>query len=176
VPAQESPATLADGVEHPLDPSWIELQRLVGWIVFAVVSPALLLTILVVALTSRVTRIDLALLGAAWILVTILLVWVAHAWPEKEYRRFRYRVHPDGLEIGRGVWWRRLISVPRSRVQHIDVAQGPIERRFDLATLSIHTAGTHFARVDLPGLRYPRAVSLRDYLLPGSEQARDDGT
>ena len=148
---------------------------MVGWIVFAVVSPALLLTILVLTLTSRVTRIDMALLGVAWILVTTLLVWLAHAWPEKEYRRFRYRVHPDGIEIGRGVWWRRRISVPRSRVQHIDVAQGPIERRFNLATLSIHTAGTHFARVDLPGLSYPRAVSLRDYLLPGADQALDDG-
>jgi membrane protein YdbS with pleckstrin-like domain len=80
------------------------------------------------------------------------------------------------VDIRTGVVWRRIISVPRSRVQHIDVAQGPIERRYGLATLSIYTAGTGFAKVDLPGVPYPRAVRIRDHLLPGREHGADDGT
>jgi membrane protein YdbS with pleckstrin-like domain len=61
-------------------------------------------------------------------------------------------------------------------VQHIDVAQGPLERRYGLATLSIYTAGTEYARVDLPGLTYARAVDIRDRLLPGHDRDTDDGT
>jgi membrane protein YdbS with pleckstrin-like domain len=61
-------------------------------------------------------------------------------------------------------------------VQHIDVAQGPLERRYGLATLSIYTAGTEYARVDLPGLRHERAVAIRDHLLPGHDRDAGDGT
>jgi hypothetical protein len=93
-----------------------------------------------------------------------------------EYRRFSYALAPERIEIRRGVLWRTLTSVPKSRVQHIDVAQGPLERRYGLATLSIYTAGTEYARVDLPGLTYARAVDIRDRLLPGRDRDTDDGT
>ena len=52
--------------------------------------------------------------------------------------------------------------VPFGRVQHIDVAQGPIERSFGLATLILHTAGTRGASVPLPGLLFDEAERMRD--------------
>jgi uncharacterized protein len=67
------------------------------------------------------------------------------------------------------VVWRRIINVPRSRVQHTDVSQGPLERSHELSTLIVHTAGTEHARVALPGLARATALGLRDQLLP-----RDD--
>ena len=112
----------------------------------------------------------------AWLAAAILLAWLAQKWPPIEYRYFRYRIDAQGVDIRTGVVWRRVISVPRSRVQHIDVAQGPLERRYSLATLSIYTAGTEFAKVDVPGLAYARAVKIRDHLLPGREHGPDDGT
>jgi uncharacterized protein len=173
-PPAERP--LADGAERPLDPAWVELQRLIGWIVFAVLSPLLLLALLVTLVFNDLHAWIGGLLFAAWLATAALLGWLAQQWPPIEYRHFRYRVDAQGIEIRAGVVWRRLTSVPRSRVQHIDVAQGPLERRFNLASLSIYTAGTEFAKVDLPGLTYARAVALRDHLLPGREHASDDGT
>ena len=58
------------------------------------------------------------------------------------------------------------INVPRSRVQHTDVAQGPFERKYELGRLIVYTAGTQHARVELPGLEYHTALSIRDQLLP----------
>ena len=55
--------------------------------------------------------------------------------------------------------------MPRSRVQHTDVAQGPIQRRFGLATLTVHTAGSDAAQVHLNGLEYQDALVIRDYLI-----------
>ena len=166
----------AGRVEHSLDPAWIELQRLIGWIVWAVVTP-LLLSALVVALVTRSLSADIkALLAMSCLALVVLLAWTAQKWPEFEYRYFRYLLDGDGIEIRFGVVWRKLIRVPRSRVQHIDVAQGPLERRHDLASLSIYTAGTQFAHVLLPGLRHSRAIEIRDRLLPGREQDADDGT
>ena len=76
-----------------------------------------------------------------------------------------------GLTI-RGQFWRREILVPRSRVQHLDIERGPIERHFGLATLIVHTAGTRLHALRQPGFLDADAVALRDALVPAS--ARND--
>ena len=172
----EAEPPVADGVEHPLDPAWIDLQRIVGWIVWAVLAPLTLIGVFVALFVGSLATVLQALLMVAWVALVVLLAWLAQKWPPIEYRHFRYRIDAQGIEIRLGVVWRRVISVPRSRVQHIDVAQGPLERRYGLGSLSIYTAGTEFAKVDLPGLPYPRAVRIRDHLLPGREHGADDGT
>jgi membrane protein YdbS with pleckstrin-like domain len=176
LPLEETPS-VADGVEHLLEPSWVELQRIVGWIVCGVLGPILFIAVIVAMIVGSLSADVKVLLAVAWLAVMALLVWLAQWWPPIEYRYFKYRLDALGIYIRRGVVWRTVVSVPRSRVQHMDVAQGPVERRFGLATLSIYTAGTEFARVDLPGLSYARAVRIRDYLLPGREHGDDnDGT
>ena len=71
----------------------------------------------------------------------------------------------DGVLIRRGVWWRAEIFVPRARIQHTEVNQGPLDRRWGMASVSLHTAGTRLEHIVLPGL--PRAIAeqLRDTLL-----------
>ena len=81
-------------------------------------------------------------------------------------RHASYRLDEQGIEIREGVIWRRVINVPRSRVQHIDVSQGPFERRYGIGTLAIYTAGVRHAMVALPGLDHARALRIRDFLLP----------
>ena len=106
----------------------------------------------------------------SWPIVTGLLAWHSYSWPAVSYRHESYRVDDLGIEIRRGVVWRREITVPKSRVQHIDVSQGPLERRFGLGSLSIYTAGTDYAMVALHGLTYSRALLIRDHLLPRAAQ------
>jgi membrane protein YdbS with pleckstrin-like domain len=161
---------VADGVERPLDPAWIDLQRVVGWIVWAVLSPLLLLALLVAAFTRALSVDVKVVLSIAWIAAVALLAWLAQKWPEIEYRYFRYRLDALGIDIRHGVVWRRVISVPRSRVQHIDVAQGPLERRYGLSSLSIYTAGTEYAMVPLRGITHESALWVRDRLLPKEAQ------
>jgi membrane protein YdbS with pleckstrin-like domain len=96
----------------------------------------------------------------------IALAWHAERWPAKAYAHTRYRLDTDGLLIRRGVYWRSITHVPRSRVQHTDVSQGPLERHYGLGTLVVYTAGTDHARVSLPGLAGEVALQLRDDLRP----------
>jgi membrane protein YdbS with pleckstrin-like domain len=159
--------SIADGVRRPLDPRIVPLQRTVGWITWAVMSGPLFggATIATLVAWPRVWVAVLAL-GAAT-LVSGLLAWSAHAWPPIEHRHASYTVDHAGIEIRRGVVWRRILNVARSRVQHTDVSQGPLERRWGLARLLIYTAGTDHARVELPGLAHETALLIRDHLLPG---------
>jgi membrane protein YdbS with pleckstrin-like domain len=83
------------------------------------------------------------------------------------YRHTTYAVSEEGIVIRRGVFWRTSISVPKSRIQHTDVSQGPVLRAFDLACLVIYTAGTHHASVALSGLAHDTAVRIRDHVISG---------
>ena len=96
----------------------------------------------------------------------LLLTWTALTWPAVSHRHASYTLAPLGIEIRHGVVWRVVVNVPRSRVQHTDVAQGPLERRYGLARLIIYTAGSSHARVVLHGLDHGVALRIRDYLLP----------
>jgi uncharacterized protein len=149
-----------------LDPRYITVQRLAGWIMFAVTMAAWAAAMAVVWNVPYLHRsMPLAVTGLGAALAP-LLIWLATAWPALSYRHASYRIDDESIEIRTGVYVRRVITVPRSRVQHTDVSQGPIERRYGLGTLVIYTAGTQFAQVTLPGLEYGTAAAIRDRLLP----------
>ena len=110
----------------------------------------------------------LALAFAAWLAIGAFGTWIA-------YRRWQatfWKLDDTGLHLKRGRLWRKEVLVPRSRVQHLDIERGPIERRYGLATLIVHTAGTRQHALRLSGLPDAEAVGLRDALVP--DPARHD--
>lgn len=169
LPELPPPPSIADGVERPLDPRHITVSRIGGWIFTGVVT---LVQLVATAITwvSPAPGWVTALVAVGAAAVTLALGWLSHRWPVVEHRHASYKVDEQGIEIRRGVLWRKVINVPRSRVQHIDVSQGPLERRFGLGKLSIYTAGTEYALVALRGLTHERALRIRDHLLPGESQ------
>ena len=82
----------------------------------------------------------------------------------KRHKRTLWKLDSDGFALQRGRWWQTESRVPISRVQHLDLKRGPLERAFGLATLVIHTAGTRMAAVSVAGLRGEDAEQLRDRL------------
>jgi len=164
---------IADGQDHSLDPRVIPMQRVAGGIFAAIQSVALLVALIVALLAGD----DMdgwvrGLLPAAWLLLVVLSGLFAYRWPVLHYQHTSYRVDDVGIEIRTGVYWRVVINVPRSRVQHIDVSNGPIDRRYGLGTLVLYTAGTDHAKVELAGLEHGRALRIREHLLPsGADDA-----
>lgn len=119
--------------------------------------------------------IPLGVLALGWFallmpaLVALLFVLFARA----RWRRTTWRLDERGLQVRSGVAWRKECLVPRSRVQHLDLERGPIERRFGLATLVVHTAGTRLNALRQSGFREADAVALRDALLPEADRHDD---
>lgn len=166
----EARVIVADGAYHALDPRSIQVQRIAGWIFTAIVAAVSLVGGGIALLAADGLPAWLrGILPFLWLAGTITLAWHAQRWPPLEYRHTSYRVDELGIEIRRGVYWREIIHVPRSRVQHTDVSQGPVERRYGLGTLVIYTAGTDHAKVDLAGLEHGAALRLRDHLLPSGD-------
>ena len=82
-----------------------------------------------------------------------------------QYRHLRYAVDEAGIAIESGVLWRSRVSLPRVRIQHTDVSQGPLQRHYGVGTLKLYTAGSRFTRIELPGLAHDEAETLRNALL-----------
>ena len=111
---------------------------------------------------ARISDVD-----SAWVLGVLgaLLGAAFGAWlGVKRHRRTLWKLDDAGFALQRGRWWQTESRVPISRVQHLDLKRGPLERAFGLATLVIHTAGTRLAAVSVSGLRGEDAERLRDRL------------
>ena len=90
----------------------------------------------------------------------------------RRYRYTRWLLDADGFSLRRGRMWSSEVRVPVNRVQHLDLRRGPLERRWRLATLVIHTAGTRDSAVNVGGLAEDDAERLRDTLARQVEHDR----
>lgn len=138
-----------------LSPRYRSLRRLttvlVAPILFSI--PALL-----VGLLSGVWWVSLVLWGIAALIVVWRLALI-----ERNYRSWGYVEREEDLYITHGVLYRSLVAVPYGRMQLVEVASGPLERAFGLATVSLKTASTA-TNATIPGLTPPEAAALRDRL------------
>jgi hypothetical protein len=143
---------------HPLERSYLRVLRIrsaIGWLpLLAIAAGADAL------LNSRLGSPFgfLAGLTFGWGLISVVFL-VPGRW-----RRWGYAFTDRELHVACGWFTRRHTVVPVSRVQHIDVSQGPLERSAGVATLSLHTAGTEQNLVILPGIRRERAEEIRDVI------------
>jgi len=136
------------------------------------------LLFLVIASVSMVVPLiaadRLALLQrVAGAILAILLSAVVGAYLGARLRHQRWKLDDEGLWLRTGRMWRRETRVPASRVQHVDLKHGPLERRFRLATLVVHTAAVHLSGITVRGLDEDDAQVLRDRLARQLDDAGD---
>ncbi len=79
--------------------------------------------------------------------------------PDLRWRRWRYEIREDEVDLQRGIFWISRTLVPLARIQHVDTRQGPLQRRFGLATVVFYTAA---GPNEIPELSAPVAAEVRD--------------
>lgn len=109
-------------------------------------------------------------IAALWAVATGFALWLAR----KRYRHTFWKLDEDGFAVRRGRLWQWETRVPTSRVQHLDLKRGPLERHHKLASLVLHTAGTRLSAVSISGLDDADAERLRDHFSRHIEQQEDD--
>lgn len=157
-PDQSTPASASGGLvilELPLQAAAVSVWKNTSSAVFA-------------GLSVAASAILWSVFGAAGLTVllpgAIVIALLRYYW-RRYPAHFACRLLEDGLLVRRGVWWRTEIFVPRSRIQHTEVNQGPLARRFDIAQISVYTAGSHASKTEVDGLDRAQAINLRDQLL-----------
>ncbi|WP_165356564.1 PH domain-containing protein [Sphingosinicella sp. BN140058] len=100
--------------------------------------------------------------GAITLPVLVPLLWLVAISPARRFRAWGYQRTQDELHVRHGILTEIETVVPLDRVQHIDIAQGPLERACRVSRLVLHTAGTANSQVVVPGLSREAAESMRD--------------
>ncbi|MEW1956377.1 PH domain-containing protein [Kineococcus sp. NPDC059986] len=146
-----------DVVWQRIDPRWATAQRLVGGIVAGVA--AVVLGVLAVLVTPWV--------WLGFVVLVPLWFW-DFSWARRQVRAWGYAERDDDLLVVHGILFRTLVVVPYGRLQYVDVEAGPVDRKFGLAKVQLHTASSD-TDAAIPGLRPEEAARLRDRLASRGE-------
>jgi uncharacterized protein len=122
-------------------------EQLLGWGV------ALVVCMIVAAQLDGALALALRVAPVVGLLLCVPLV------PSLRWRRWRWEVRPEAIDIRHGTFTIRRTLVPMLRVQHVDTTRGVVEQSLDLATVVVHTAaGSH----KIPLLSVTDAAEVRD--------------
>jgi len=80
-------------------------------------------------------------------------------------RAISYQVRELDITLYSGVIFKKIVTQPFLRLQHIELKRGPIERKVGLATVQVFSAGGSAHTFTLPGLSLEQATALRQYIL-----------
>ncbi len=95
----------------------------------------------------------------AWAAVAAVAVAALAVAPELRWRRWRWDVGEDDVEIRSGTLTVTHTIVPLRRVQHVDTRRGVLEQALGLATVALHTAA---GETTIPALGEDDAAAVRD--------------
>jgi len=99
-------------------------------------------------------------IGAAAIL-GFFFTWYCHASDQVK----SYTLRELDFHYTSGLFFRKIVSQPITRIQHIELKRGPIERKVGLATLQVFSAGGEMHTFQIPGLPVDTAQQLRQFIL-----------
>lgn len=105
-------------------------------------------------------------------LVVVLYGWLfIYFFPKVRWSRWRYEVRETEIELQHGIFIVKRTLIPMVRVQHVDTAQGPILKKYDLSAISISSAATVHS---IPMLAAEEADELRNRISALAKVAEDD--
>ena len=107
----------------------------------------------------RVVEVPLSLGALPFLAALVLFVVLAGVVPDLRWRRWRYEIRDEEVDLQRGIVWISRTLVPLARIQHVDTQSGPLQRRFGLATVVFYTAA---GGNQIPELSAPVAADVRD--------------
>lgn len=105
-------------------------------------------------------RIGVALMIFAGIAVVTLGGLFLH------WRRFSFRVGRDAIRIDSGILNRNQRTIPFDRVADVSIEQGPVQRVFGIARVTLETGGSAAGKEEgvLDGIVLHRAEALREHI------------
>lgn len=103
-----------------------------------------LAVLLAIAAAAFILLFNVSVPAAATVLICAAVfcaVWFAVA-PPIRFRRYKYLIAPDRVEIVEGLIFISRTIIPIDRIHQIDIESGPLDRLTGLEAVSVITAGS----------------------------------
>lgn len=105
-------------------------------------------------------RVPLAGVGLWLFIGLIQVVFIVKGFPHKGYA-----VRHKDIVYKRGWLYKKQTTIPFSRIQHVDVRQGILERAYNLGKVNVYTAGGQGSDLTIPGLPFAEAQRIKAFIL-----------
>lgn len=109
--------------------------------------------------TAAVPIINYILLLIA-IVAVVELIYIYLADQQK-----KYALRELDLHFTSGLIFRKTVSQPILRIQHVELKRGPIDRKVGLAKLQVFSAGGAMHTFEIPGLPVEDAEAIRQFII-----------
>lgn len=135
-------------------------KAIIAWRIKGLIYMSSYLIVMMVVLLLRQFLWDfpffiVIILGGFFIILSIVQVLLI---PVIRMVYWGYDISEHDIDIQHGIIVIKRSLIPMAKIQHVDTEHGPIMRFFNLATLSISTAGTMHK---IPALNFETARKLR---------------
>ncbi|MHC4792031.1 MAG: PH domain-containing protein [Planctomycetota bacterium] len=113
-----------------------EKEQRIMWFIDWAITFVIGLTVWIVLL-FLVDTVAFSLCIVGWlILASLFLLWIPAF-----YKSLEYVIDSDSVKMNKGVFWKKRVTVPFTKITNLDVTQGPVQRAFDIGTIHVQTAG-----------------------------------
>lgn len=120
---------------------------------------------------GRIYQWPLWISAAIVLFVLLYAFFFIYLFPKIRWERWRYEVREAEIELQHGLFIVSRTLIPMVRVQHVDTAEGPILRKYGLASITISTAATNHS---IPALETAEADELRNRISAFARVAKED--
>lgn len=145
----------------------VKAWKITAWIYVGVLW---ILTIALAVLTG-IFHLSFWLITVVVVFSGLCTYFFAFLLPVLRWKRWRYEVFDQEIYIQYGILVVSRTLVPMIRVQHVDTKQGPILKKYQLASVTISTAATTH---EIPALLEEDASELRDKISALARVDEDD--
>jgi uncharacterized protein len=134
-------------------------------------------SVIIVILAGGVIWLSNVFSWPIWVVLSAVAVIILHVYlyvylfPLLRWKRWRYEVREQEIELQQGVFVVKRTLVPMIRVQHVDTRQGPLLKKYGLATVDVSTAATVH---EIPALPVEEAEELRQFISRLARVADED--
>jgi membrane protein YdbS with pleckstrin-like domain len=147
---------------EPLSPHYAKSNRYIGlFSTFLIIS--ILFIIQLQSFISLPTSTSDLLSVFLWVVALVGFIMTTHT-ILADKRKF-YALRQQDLNYKSGIIFRKTVSQPMLRIQHVELKRGPIDRKIGLAKLQVFSAGGSMHTFEIPGLPLEKAESIRQFIL-----------
>lgn len=144
---------------HPLQKSYLTVSVLASLIFYCI--PIIAICILLFIGQNEVPNLVMYI-GIALVIILFIISLVSKilGFPHK-----LYGLRTQDIIYKSGLIWRNETIVPFNRIQHVEITQGPLERKFGISKLKVFTAGGSQSDLVIPGLIDQEANRIKSFLI-----------
>lgn len=100
-----------------------------------------------------------------WIYIALIIAFTIQFLILKiGFSKRKYLVRSKDVSYKSGLFFMKTTTVPFHRIQHIEINQGPFSRFFNLAVLSVFTAGNSSDDLKIRGIKMTDASKIKEFI------------